>query len=88
MTPEALAALTGEYIYGSGTEARITITIVNGTLMFTGANRTPRGLSHVGDRAFNPVGAPEVRIRFRDNASGMALTVHDPDLILEATRAR
>jgi hypothetical protein len=54
--------------------------------LFTRSGRAGRGLAHVGDRAFYPAGAPAVRIRFRESGSEMTLTVHDPDLVLEARR--
>lgn len=86
LTAEQMAALTGEYVYGAPADERITIAVSNNALSFTRSGRPSRGLTHVGDRAFFPVGAPLVRIRFRESATGMTLTVHDPDLVLEARR--
>jgi hypothetical protein len=40
----------------------------------------------VGDRAFYPIGAPLVRIRFKESTTGMTLTVFDPDVVVEAIR--
>ena len=54
--------------------------------MFQRVGGTARGLTHVGDRAFFPMGAALVRIRFHESTSGMSLTVHDPDLVVEARR--
>jgi hypothetical protein len=88
LPPEELTALAGEYRFGSAPHERITIALTNGSLTFTRADRPPRGLAHVGDRAFFPVGAPLVRIRFRESSTGMTLTVHDPDVVLEAHRTR
>ena len=91
LTPEAMAAMAGEYVYGSGTDERIVIAVAtgtNGAMTFTRSGRSARGLVHVGDRAFYPVGAPAVRIRFRETPAGMTLTVHDPGLMLEARRTR
>jgi len=82
--PEQLAALAGEYVFGPAADERITIAVTNGALIFARAGRIR--LTHVGDRAFFPAGAPLVRIRFGEAATGMTLTVHDPDLILEARR--
>jgi len=86
MTADDMALLTGDYVYGAGADERITIAVSNGILTFTRAGRSARNLFHVGDRAFFPVGAPLVRIRFREAAGGMAIAVHDPDLVLEARR--
>ena len=88
LTPEEMARLTGEYAYGSAPDERITISIANNVLQFARANGSRRGLTHIGDLAFFPVGAPVARIRFRGTDAGVTLTVHDPDLILEARRTR
>ncbi len=89
ITPEELATLTGDYLYGAGADERIVIKVSNNTvLVFTRVGRSGRNLVHVGDRAFFPVGAPRVRIAFKPGAAGMTLTVHDPNLVLEARRTR
>jgi hypothetical protein len=88
LTPEAMAALTGEYVYGAAADERITIAVANGSVTFARMGRSPRVLVHVGDHAFFPVGAPLVRIRFVAEPAGAALTVHDPDLVVTARRAR
>jgi hypothetical protein len=88
LTAEEIAAIAGEYIYGAGADERITIAMVNNLLQFTRTGRSGRVLTHVGERTFFPVGAPLVRIRFRDSAAGVTMTVHDPDLVLEARRTR
>jgi hypothetical protein len=87
MTPEEMAVLVGEYRYGAGADERIAIAVSNSNVLaFTRTGRSARNLVYVGDRAFFPVGAPLVRIRFRAASAGMTLTVHDPDLVLEARR--
>jgi hypothetical protein len=86
ISSDQMAALTGEYIYGPGADERITISVSNSALQFERHAATGRVLTHVGDLAFYPSGAPAVRIRFKATGSGMTLTVHDPDLVLEATR--
>ena len=85
---EESARLTGDYVYGAGADERIAITVANGSVQFTRNGRSARRLGHVGDRAFFPVGAPAVRIRFRDTPEGMLLSVFDPGLVLEARRTR
>jgi hypothetical protein len=88
IAPERMTELTGQYVYGAGADERITIAVSNNALTFMRDGRSARGLAHVGDLAFFPVGAPLVRITFRAQAGGMTLTVHDPDLVLEAKRVR
>ena len=84
ITPEEAARLAGDYTYGPAADQRISITAAaNGALTFTRTGKSGRGLTHVGDMAFYPAGAPHVRIRF----SGSTLTVHDPDLIVTAKRS-
>jgi hypothetical protein len=86
ISADEMAALAGDYVYGAGADQRITIAVSNNALTFTRVGRSGRGLTHAGDRRFFPVGAPLVRITFRRSATGMTLTVHDPDLVLEAKR--
>ena len=86
LTTEQLNELTGEYVYGTGSDERVTIAVANNVLTFTRTGRSARNLVHVGDRTFFPVGAPLVKIRFRASSSVMTMTVHDPDLVLEAAR--
>ena len=88
LAAEVMASLAGDYAFGRGPDERIVIAVSSVALTFTRANRSARNLVHVGDREFFPVGAPKVRIRFRETAAGMTLSVHDPTLVLEATRAR
>jgi hypothetical protein len=87
ISDEEKAALAGTYIFGPGPNDRIDITVDKGALMFLRKGAIARGLTHVGDHAFHPMGAAAVRIRF--TAAGpraMTLTVHDPDLIVTARR--
>ena len=86
LTVDDMNALTGDYTFGAGPDDRITISMANNTLQFTRTGRSARGMAHVGDRAFYPVGAPQVRIRFRESTSGMTLTVFDPEVVVEAIR--
>lgn len=83
-----MARLTGEYVYGAAADERITIAVQNDVLWFTRGSGSRRGLTHIGDLAFFPVGAPQARIRFRETTGAVTLTVHDPNLILEARRTR
>jgi hypothetical protein len=98
LSADDMGLLTGTYVYGSGQTERVEISIDRGALMFTRMGTTPRGLRHLGDRVFHPAGAAAVRIRFAASDGGalgapgalgtMTLTVHDPDLVITATRQR
>lgn len=81
-----MTSLAGVYVYGSKPSERIEVAERRGVLMFTRSGTSARNLTYLGDRAFYPVGAREVRIRFAASGEDMLLTVHDPDLIVTAKR--
>ncbi len=84
---QELARHVGTYSFGPDPTARIDIKIDKGLLTFTRRNATPRMLFHVGDRQFFPSGASRVRIRFvQEGDRIVALSIHDPDLVLTAKR--
>ena len=81
------AAFAGTYAYGPGPTERVAITATKAQLTFTRALATPRALAHRGSMEFSPAGAADVRIKFTmDGGRALALTVHDPDLVLTAKR--
>lgn len=84
ISAEEMTALVGEYGYGSGADDRITIALGQNGLTFLRKGRNALRLTHLGDRLFYPPGAIRVQIKFRSTGTGMMLTVHDPDLVLEA----
>jgi hypothetical protein len=86
LPPEEAAALAGVYTFGTGPADRIDITEKAGQLTFLRKGAIGRGLLYVGDRAFHPVGANAVRIRFSGSGVDITLTVHDPDVIVTARR--
>lgn len=88
LSTDEMQALTGEYRFGPGPADVVTIGVSTNANVptFTRHGGTARNLFHVGDRAFFPVGAPNVRIRFEAGADGMRLTVHDPSPVLVAVR--
>jgi hypothetical protein len=88
LSADEMAALTGTYVFGGGATERIEISLDRDQLSFTRKGAIARGLRHMGDRAFHPVGAAAVRIRFSPTADrgGMTLRVHDPDVVLVARR--
>ncbi len=85
LTDEQIARLTGTYVAPLPGSDRIEVTVTKGTLMFARTGRVARGLVHLGNLDFFPVGAENVRIRFAD-ANGVSLTVHDPDVVLTARK--
>jgi hypothetical protein len=88
LTPEDVKKLSGVYTYGVTTATRIEMTAnANGQMSFGRPGRFSRGLTHLGSYEFVPTGSEHVRIRFSEAASGMTLTVHDPDVVLTAKKA-
>jgi hypothetical protein len=81
-----LAALSGEYEV-VGRAATVTLSVVRGRLTFTHGGRS-RGLVHLGSLELYPAGAENVRVRLRESSQGWTLTVHDPDVVLTARKAR
>src|SRR5262249_16952611 len=86
LTEEQLTALAGRYQFGAGPTDRIEVTANKGQLTFTRTGATGRGLVHLGDRAFHPLGASALRIPFTGEGAKTVLTVHDPDVVLTAKR--
>ena len=87
LTPEEVKKLSGTYSFGLTVYSRIEMTAnANNQMQFGRPGRFPRGLTHLGSYEFVPVGAERVRIRFSETAAGMALTVHDPDVVLTAKK--
>lgn len=84
---ELAARYSGTYAFGRRDVDRVEISFEKGSLRFTRTGMTPRNLVHRGDHAFSPVGAPVVRVRFAVTEDAVtSLTVHDPDVVLRATR--
>ena len=87
LSEDQLNELKGSYVFGLGPADRIDITVSQGSLQFTRPGTVGRGLVHLGDRVFHPIGAKAVRIRFTSAGSDIVLTVHDPDVVLTAQRS-
>jgi hypothetical protein len=88
LTPEDVKKLTGLYTYGVVTYSRFEVTAnATGQLSIGRPGRFARGLTHLGANEFVPAGSEHVRIRFMETATGMTLTVHDPDVVLTAKKA-
>jgi hypothetical protein len=85
--PDAdIARIPGTYLFGPVVNQQIEVTADKGLLTWTRKGTTGRGLIHLGDRAFHPMGAPSVRIRFADDPGGIVMTINDPDLVLTARK--
>ena len=82
------SALDGRYEFGPGPRDAFLVR-TQGTLW--GIQRVGgehRGLTHIGNLQFHPVGTPAVRVAFARTASGSSLTVRDPDVVVTAWYAR
>jgi hypothetical protein len=86
LTAEQLNSVVGAYAFGTGADERLEITVAKERLSISRPGHMARGLTHVGSFEFFPAGAESVRIAFAPAASGMTLTVRDPDVVLVATR--
>lgn len=82
------ARLTGFYAFGPEVADRLEVYEKKDGLLLRRADRPGRNLLALGSREFFPVGAPQVRIRFAGpaDAPAAALSVWDPDLVVEAKR--
>jgi len=88
LAPADRDALAGKYVYGPGPRDYFTVDIQQERL---GINRpggpARRGLGHLGNLAFFPVGVPSVKIAFtREGGKGTQLTLADPNVMLTAKR--
>jgi len=86
LTEADAAALAGTYVFGAGPADQIQIKAQRSALQFTRSGKTTRGLVHLGDHMFHPVGASAVRVKFAAEGDVMVLTVFDPDVVLTARR--
>jgi hypothetical protein len=81
------AQLDGRYTFGDRPRDVFHVATTPAGVSIERAGALSRGILHVGDLAFHPVGAPQVRIRFeREGGKVAALTVSDPDLIVRARK--
>jgi hypothetical protein len=86
LTDDDRTRLAGSYVFGIGANDRIDIAIAKEQLTINRPGHTARGLSHLGSFEFYPMGAVNVRVRFHESAQGIALTIHDPDVVLTARK--
>ena len=79
--------LDGRYTFGPGPRDVFKVATTPTGVSIERPGAVSRNILHVGDLAFYPVGAPQVRIRFeRENGKVTALTVSDPDVIVRARK--
>jgi hypothetical protein len=79
--------LDGRYTFGRGPRDVFKVAATPTGVSIERPGAVSRGILHVGDLAFYPVGAPQVRIRFeRENGKVTALSVLDPDVIVRARK--
>jgi hypothetical protein len=86
LTDADVAALSGTYVFGVTPADRIEVSATNKQLQFARPGHYGRGLVHLGSYEFCPIGAENVRVRFTQTAGAMTLAVHDPDVVLTATK--
>ena len=86
LTPEQLTLIAGAYAVEGGGPEPVVIAPSNGQLAFALAGRS-RTLRHKGSLEFSPAGADNVRVVFDVRPDGVRLAVHDPDVVLRATKA-
>jgi len=88
LTADDAKKLAGMYTYGLTPGMRVEITGNDrNQLSFGRPGRFARGLTHLGDYAFVPMGGEHVRVRFAEAGGTMTLTVHDPDVVLTAKKS-
>ena len=89
-----LTRILGNYVFGPAPNQQIDVTMEHNRMLnsdqltWTRKGSMGRSIYHAGERAFFPAGAPAVRIRFVEDAGGMVMTVHDPELVLTARSRR
>lgn len=93
------AKLTGTYVFGIGVTQQVLVDadlkMYAGSKMYAHAPQLnwtrkgamPRPLFHLGNLEFSPAGAPAARIRFTEDAQGVAMSVTDGDPIMTARRS-
>jgi hypothetical protein len=85
LTPAQLTLIAGAYAVDGGGPEPVVIAPSNGQLSFALAGRS-RGLRHKGSLEFSPAGADHVRVVFDVRPDGVGLAVHDPDVVLRASK--
>ena len=88
LSPDERAMLNGRYVFGDRPRDVFTVETKPNQVALARLGAGPRFLRHLGQLEFVPPGAPAVRIRFeRAGDAIVALTLHDPDVVVRAKRA-
>jgi len=80
------AAIIGTYAFGPAATEQLTVKATDRGLSIERAGRPARGLLHLGQRAFHPVGADKVRIRFAPGNPSASVTIEDGPVLVTAKR--
>jgi len=87
VSPSELATYAGTYTFGTAPSERLELKVDRGALLIARPGATPRGLRCLSPGEFFPVGAEQVRLRFRTGGGRVELLeVFDPDLLVSARR--
>ena len=82
----AKAAIAGTYAFGAGSGQRVIVAVKDRVVTAQREGATARGLLHLGDRVFHPVGAPAVRLRFASGERAATVTIEDGPIVVKADR--
>jgi hypothetical protein len=89
LTDAEVALMAGRYRFGTGASEVVEIRVIGkNQLAFVREGADARNLIHLGERVFHPSGAEAVRIRFSETGGVAALSVHDPGVVLRASREK
>jgi hypothetical protein len=80
------AAVAGTYAFGTTLGQRLTVAVTDRGVSIQRDGAAARGLFHLGDRVFHPIGAPAVRVRFAAGDRSATVTVEDGPLVVKADR--
>ena len=87
LSEEEAARFLGHYSFGSDPSQQIEVSWARGAVQFRREGTSARVLTRRADGGFSPAGAPEVRIRFVEEAGQVgALEVLDPGVVVRARK--
>ena len=86
LAEEERLALLGTYVVAGGGGPNVELVDLRGGLGLEIGEGFPRGLFHRGGFEFQPAGAEAVRVRVERVGDLVTLSIHDPDLVLTASR--
>jgi hypothetical protein len=86
LAEEERLGLLGAYLVAGGGGPTVELIDLRGSLGLKIGGASPRGLFHRGELEFQPAGAEAVRVRFERAGDLVTLSIHDPDLVLGASR--